>query len=101
MEQILIIKDARKKLIQIKQDTLTGAIRRHMPFGGEELFESDEYRALDMAIDSLEAWEDIRQEIIKQISKVPTFQNEYLNGLKTAYAHTLAIIDEHLKEVTT
>ena len=54
-----------------------------------------------MAIASLEAWENVRQEIIKQNAKVPTLQNEYLNGLKTAYAHTLAIIDEHLQEVTT
>ena len=64
---------------------------------------TEEYVAMrdscDMAARSLEAWEKVRQEIIKQSAKVPTVQNEYLKGLKTAYAHTLAIIDEHLQEV--
>lgn len=55
--------------------------------------------AVRMSIASLEAWEVVRQEIIKQSVKVPTLQNEYLNGLKTAYAHTLAIIDKHLQEM--
>lgn len=62
-------------------------------------YDADLIDALNMAIASLEAWEKVRQEIIKQNAKVPTVQNEYLKGLKTAYAHTLAIIDEHLQEV--
>lgn len=95
----MTIDDVKNKIIKIKYDIAKGEIVRHRNFEHEEHLMQEEYEAVGVAIMSLIAWEKVRQEIIKQSAKVPTLQNEYLNGLKTAYAHTLAIIDEHLQKV--
>ena len=56
--------------------------------------ESEESEAIEMAIASLEAWDEVKQEINDLFSKSPCYMPNY-----DAYKMFLEIINKHLQKV--
>lgn len=59
------------------------------------LFSEKHFKAFDMAIAILEAWEKVKAEIDEQYDRVHPYNISCAEGLEMA----LDIIDKHLKEV--
>jgi hypothetical protein len=77
---------------KLKQDVLTGAVRRYEPLEGEVLLSAEFYDAINMAIASLEAWEKVKREIREY------FKEGVMDG-DVITTHLCEIIDKHLSEV--
>ena len=60
----------------------------------QDLFLIQYYTDIKVAIRSLEAWENVKEDILKSISMIENA--DIING----YMISLAIIDKHLKGVT-
>lgn len=80
--------------------TIDNAITIFHGFECNPLFSEKHFKAFDIAIKSLEAWEKVRAEIEDYKEKYIKLHHDWDATMIQGYDDALMVIDKHMQEVT-